>query len=123
MNKRGPKRLVTQAIRLGDYGNTKWYIELECGHSTSSSRKPKVNEANLCCKTCLDASKPSTAVALLSEDREDRDFFEEYDPMTDIRVRAAVASLVGVPIDQVEIVNGTATVFIDAQQLRRLSGV
>jgi hypothetical protein len=57
---------------------------------------------------------------VLSDDREDRDFFTAYDPMEDIRVRAAIASKVGVPMDQVELVNGTATVFLDAQQVRRL---
>jgi hypothetical protein len=57
---------------------------------------------------------------VLSDDREDRDFFTPYDPMEDIRMRAAIASKVGVPMDQVELVNGTATVFLDAQQVRRL---
>ena len=120
MSKRGPKRVVTQAVRLGEYGQTKWHIELECGHSISSVRKPKVNEDRLCCKTCVAPPAPATLMEVLSEDREDRDFFADYDPMEEIKVRAAIASKVGVPLDQVELVNGTATVFLDAQQVKRL---
>ena len=120
MSKRGPKRLVTQAVRLGDYGQTKWHIELECGHSASSARKPKVSEDRLCCKTCIAPPSPVPLMQVLSEDREDRDFLAPYDPMEDIRVRAAIASKVGVPMDQVELINGTATVFLDAQQVKRL---
>ena len=33
MSKRGPKRLVTEAVRIGEYGKTSWHIVLECGHS------------------------------------------------------------------------------------------
>ena len=120
MSKRGPKRLVTQAVRLGEYGQTKWHIELECGHAVDSARKPKVNEDHLCCKTCVAPPAPVPLMEVLSDDREDRDFFDPYDPMEDIRVRAAIASKVGVPMNQVELVNGTATVFLDAQQVRRL---
>ena len=120
MSKRGPKRLVTQAVRLGEYGQTRWHIELECGHAVDSARKPKVNEDRLCCKTCIAPPAPVPLMEVLSEDREDRDFFGPDDPMEDIRVRAAIASKVGVPMDQVELVNGTATVFLDAQQVRWL---
>ena len=90
MSKRGPKRLVTQAVRLGEYGKTKWHIELECGHSVESPRKPKINEERLCCKTC------------------------------ELKTKATIAAKVGVPLDQVDIVNGTATIFLDAQQVKRL---
>ena len=120
MSKRGPKRLVTQAVRLGEYGQTKWHIELECGHAVESARKPRVNEDRLCCKTCIAPPAPVPLMEVLSDDREDRDFFAPYDPMEDIRVRAAIASKVGVPMDQVELINGTATVFLDAQQVKRL---
>ena len=120
MSKRGPKRLVTQAVRLGEYGQTRWHIELECGHAVDSARKPKVNEDRLCCKTCIAPPAPAPLMEVLSADREDRNFFDPYDPMEDIRVRAAIASKVGVPMDQVELVNGTATVFLDAQQLRNI---
>ncbi len=120
MSKRGPKRMVTQAVRLGEYGKTKWHIELDCGHSVESSRKPKINEDRLCCKTCGDPPAPLTLMEVLSDDREERDFFDPYEPMDELKTKATLASKVGVPLDQVEIVNGTATIFLDAQQVKRL---
>lgn len=124
MDKRGPKRSVSQAVRLGEYGSTKWHIELECGHTLESARKPKVGEDRLCCRTCVQPNSLQTTRQRLSnvlaEDREEREFFTWYDPMEEIRTRAAIAAKVGVPIDQVELVNGTATVFLDAQQVSRL---
>ena len=120
MSKRGPKRLVTQAVRLGEYGKTKWHIELECGHAVDSARKPKVNEDHLCCKTCVAPPAPMTLMEVLSDDREERDFFDAYEPMDELKTKATIASKVGVPLDQVEIVNGTATIFLDAQQVKRL---
>jgi len=117
MSKRGPKRMVTQAVRLGEYGKTKWHIELDCGHSVESSRKPKINEDRLCCKTC---GAPPAPVPLMQVLAEDGEFFEPYEPMDEIKTKAVIASKVGVPLDQVEIVNGTATVFLDAQQVKML---
>lgn len=121
MSKRGPKRRVTQAVRLGEYGQTKWHIELECGHSLSSVRKPTVNEDRLCCKTCVSPPLPTTLLEVLPEDTEDLGSFANYDPMEEIKIRAAVASKVGVPMDQVEIINGTATIFLDVQQVQNLT--
>ena len=40
--------------------------------------------------------------------------------MDELKTKATLASKVGVPLDQVEIVNGTATIFLDAQQVKRL---
>jgi hypothetical protein len=41
--------------------------------------------------------------------------------MDELRLKALIASKVGVPLDQVELVNGTATIFLDAQQVSRLA--
>lgn len=120
MSKRGPKRLVTQAVRLGEYGKTKWHIELECGHAVDSARKPKVNGDRVCCKTCISSNASVSLMEIMSDDREDRDFFELYDPMDELKLKAAIAGKVGVPMSQVELFNGTATVFLDAQQVSRL---
>lgn len=106
---------------MGEYGQTKWHIELECGHSLSSVRKPAVNEDRLCCKTCVSPPLPTTLLEVLPEDTEDLGSFANYDPMEEIKIRAAVASKVGVPMDQVEIINGTATIFLDVQQVQNLT--
>lgn len=113
MDKRGPKRVVTEAVRVGQYGATSWHIELECGHAVTSNRKPKVRESRLCCKACGSPQLPARFEVF------DDDGFSEFsDPMSDLKIRAAVASKVGVPLDQVDLRGGTATVFIDAVQLR-----
>lgn len=115
MSKRGPKRTVTEAVRIGEYGDTSWHIELECGHSIKSVRKPSVGETRLCCKTC---AEPASAVPAIIVDDDSMPVFDDL--MSEIKVRAAIASKVGVPIDQVDIVGGTATVFLDARQVSRL---
>jgi hypothetical protein len=116
MSKRGPKRVVTNAVKVGDYGKTVWHVELECSHTLETKRKPKINEDKLCCKVCLAPPLPAVGNMFV-----DPDPWVDYDPMDELKIRATLASKVGVPIDQVEIVNGTATVFVDAQQLKRLT--
>lgn len=111
MEKRGPKKIVTKAVRVGDYGKSHWYIELECGHSLETKRKPKINESKLCCKSCANTTKD--VVPLLGGD------WVDYDDMTEIKIRARIAYAVGVPIDQVSLIGGTATAFLDAEQVRK----
>ena len=53
MSKRGPKRVVTNAVKVGDYGKTVWHVELECFHTLETKRKPKVNEDKLCCNALI----------------------------------------------------------------------
>ena len=115
MSKRGPKRLVTEAVRIGEYGNTSWHIVLECGHSVESQRKPKIGEDKLCCKECL-TPKPKTLMEVFSEDG----LLEEVDVMSELKTRATLASHFNVSMDQVDLVGGTATVFLDAQQVQRI---
>lgn len=114
MDKRGPKRLVTGAVKVGEYGHTSWHVELDCGHALKSQRKPKVGESRLCCRTCVAPPAPPALFAELGDE------VYEFDMISDLKVRAAIASKVGVPIDQVDLRGGTATVFIDALQLRVL---
>ena len=116
MSKRGPKRLVTEAVRIGEYGNTSWHLVLECGHSVESKRKPKIGEDKLCCKECL-IPKPKTLMQVFEDDG----MLEEVDVMGELKTRATLASHFKVSMDQVELVGGTATVFLDAQQVRRIT--
>ena len=116
MSKRGPKRTVTNAVKFGEYGNTIWHVELECSHTVETKRKPKVNEDRLCCKVCVAPPVPAVVDPFA-----DVTPWVDYDPMDELKIKATLASKVGVPLDQVELVNGTATVFLDAQQLRNIS--
>tara|TARA_B100000902_G_C27318643_1_gene922864 strand:- start:2339 stop:2695 length:357 start_codon:yes stop_codon:yes gene_type:complete len=115
MSKRGPKRLVREAVRIGEYGNTSWHIVLECDHSIESSRKPKIQIDKLCCKECLNPA-PKTLIEVFSEDG----LLEEFDAMTELKNRATLASHFGVSMEQVEIGAGTATIFLDAQQVQKI---
>lgn len=116
MEKRGPKRLVKDAIRVGEYGNTHWRLVLSCSHELDSKRKPKVGEDKVCCKKCISSESLAVATVEMFEDG-----WETADPLVEVRIRAMLASKVGVTIDQVEMVNGTATIFLDAQQVRSLT--
>jgi len=114
MDKKGPRKLVTEAVKIGTYGNTKWHLQLECGHSLDSQRKPKINETKLSCKACL--NPVSTEIATIPVD-----LGEELDPLSELKIRAAIASHFDVQIEQVDFAWGTATVFLDAQQVKRIS--
>jgi hypothetical protein len=115
MSKRGPKKLVTEAVRIGDYGNTSWHIVLECDHSVESKRKPRILRDKLCCKECLNPA-PKTLIEVFSEDG----LFEDFDPMAELKNRATLASHFGVSMEQVEVGAGTATIFLDAQQVQKI---
>lgn len=116
-NKRGPKRVVTAAIRVGEWGSTGWQLELECGHVVASDRRGVVGDTKVCCKNCVAPSVPQPLVEVLSDWENG---WEPYDPMVEIKTKAKLASLVGVQLDQVDVNNGTATIFVDAQQLKRI---
>tara|TARA_A100001201_G_scaffold143067_1_gene143228 strand:+ start:1002 stop:1352 length:351 start_codon:yes stop_codon:yes gene_type:complete len=111
--KKGPRRLIESAVKIGEYGNTKWHVQLECGHSVDRVRKPKIGEDRISCKACIEDGK-STAL-VVSQD------LGEYDAYNDLKTRAAIASHFGVQIEQVEMNFGTATVFLDSVQIKRIA--
>ena len=114
-DKRGPKRTVAHAVRVGEYGNTKWLVELVCGHTLETKRKPNATKDTFCCKDCISQeTSPSLDLTMPGE------LWDYYDPVQELKIKAALATKVGVPLEQVEVINGTATVFLDAQQVKRL---
>jgi len=102
-------------VKIGEYGKTKWHVQLECGHSVDRVRKPKVDEEKISCKACLEDKGPNLAV-VVSQD------LGEYDAISDLKTRAAIASHFGVQVEQVDIAFGTATVYLDAVQIKRIVG-
>ena len=82
------------------------------GHSLDTQRKPKINETKSC-KACLNSV--STEIATIPVDLD-----EEFDPLSELKIRAAIASHFDVQIEQVDFAWGTATVFLDAQQVKRI---
>jgi hypothetical protein len=118
MSKRGPKRLVTSAFRIGAYGKTSWHLILDCGHEHNSARKPEVGGTKVSCKKCIPVE--STALATVSASHQDLVYglVDPDDPMGEIKMKAAIASKFDVSMDQVQIGGSTATVFLDAQQVK-----
>lgn len=107
MKQRGPKREYVNAVRVGEYGDTSWHVELRCGHTFQTGRKPKENQ-KFCCRSCI--SRPA-AIALTDD---------VMDHMLELKIKSNIAAQLGIPMDQVDLLgmNG-ATVFIDAEQLAR----
>tara|TARA_B100000287_G_scaffold14257_2_gene14406 strand:+ start:16894 stop:17244 length:351 start_codon:yes stop_codon:yes gene_type:complete len=114
-DKRGPRRLIEGGVKIGEYGETKWHVQLECGHSMDRVRKPKIGEERVSCKACLEESSNKPTV-IVSQD------LGEYDALADLKTQAAIASHFGVQIEQVEMKWGTATVYLDAVQIKRITG-
>ena len=50
----------------------------------------------------------------------DDGLLEEVDVMSELKTRATLASHFKVSMDQVDLVGGTATVFLDAQQVQNI---
>jgi len=121
MSKRGPKRLVTGAVRIGEYGSTSWHLILDCGHEQNSARKPEVDVTKVSCKQCIPAENASSAVVSMAHHDLVYGLVDPDDPMGEIKLKAAIASKFNVSLDQVQIGGSTATVFLDAQQVRSLT--
>lgn len=120
MDKRGPKRLVTDALRIGEYGQTSWHQVLECGHELNSARKPKPGVTKVSCKKCIPSHSTSLANVSMAHADLVYDLVDPDDPMSELKLKAAIASKFDVSMEQVQIGGSTATVFLDADQVRRL---
>ena len=70
------------------------------------------------CKKCIDLGTvvPKTLAQVFAEEAT----FDGNDYLADIRARAKIASVFRVDMGSVDVVAGTATVFLDAQQVSRI---
>jgi len=118
MTKRGPRRLITNSTKVGEHGSSSWYLELECGHTYNAVRKPRPGDDRMSCKKCVNLGTvvPKTLVQVFAEEAE----LEASSYMSDLKSRAKIASVFKVDMDSVQMMAGTATVFLDAQQVARL---
>ena len=114
----GPRRLVTEAVKLGEWGQSRWHVVLECGHSLDRVRKPKIGSDKVSCKACLDYSP--TGGEIISPDIEIAELPDEFDAYSDMVKRATIASYFDVQLEQVEMQWDTATVYLDAVQIKRI---
>ena len=114
----GPRRLVTEAVKLGEWGQSRWHLVLECGHSLDRVRKPKIGADKVSCNACVD--NLPTGGELISPDTQISELPDEYDAYSDMVKRATIASHFDVQLEQVEMQWDTATVYLDAVQIKRI---
>ena len=115
----GPRRLITEAVKLGEWGQSRWHVVLECGHSLDRKRKPKIGADKVSCKACLDYSPAGGAEIVRVED-DIAMLPDEYDAYSDMVKRATIASHFDVQLEQVEMQWDTATVYLDSVQIKRI---
>ena len=115
----GPRRLITEAVKLGEWGQSRWHVVLECGHSLDRKRKPKIGADKVSCKACLDYS-PAGGAEIVSPDIEIAELPDEFDAYSDMVKRATIASYFDVQLEQVEMQWDTATVYLDSVQIKRI---
>jgi len=114
----GPRRLITEAVKLGEYGASRWVVVLECGHSVERARKPKIGVDKVSCYHCL-AHSPVSSELVTVEDEIAR-LPDEYDAYSDMVKRATIATYFNVQLEQVEMQWDTATVYLDSVQIKRI---
>ena len=114
----GPRRLVTEAVKLGEWGQSRWHLVLECGHSLDRVRKPKIGADKVSCNACVD--NLPTGGELISPDTQIAELPDEYDAYSDMVKRATIASHFDVQLEQVEMQWDTATVYLDSVQIKRI---
>ena len=115
----GPRRLITEAVKLGEWGQSRWHVVLECGHSLDRKRKPKIGADKVSCISCLDYS-PAGGAEIVSVEDDIAMLPDEYDAYSDMVKRATIASHFGVQLEQVEMQWDTATVYLDSVQIKRI---
>ena len=114
----GPRRLITEAVKLGEWGQSRWHVVLECGHSLDRKRKPKIGSDKISCGACLDYSP--TGGEIISPAIEIAELPDEFDGYSDMVKRATIASHFDVQLEQVEMQWDTATVYLDSVQIKRI---
>lgn len=121
-----PKLTVTRVDRLGPWGSVSYHHVLECGHIEVRRRCAKVGD-KIACARCQDVVRRRTALA---ETTVASQVFESDEDVAaemtqEARIKANVASLLGIPADTIDVAIHPArriTIFLSAQEVARLSG-
>lgn len=133
MGKRqAPKREVKEIRRVGTWGKITYEHVLECGHT---ERLPRASRAiKIACSWCVKAEQKDEELrSLVPKPRPLMDVFAEEDMSSDeievSRTRASLASLLGIPLDAVEILAidsygvleiRSANIFLSASDIRKI---
>ena len=121
-----PKLTVRQVNRVGAWGSVAYHHLLDCGHIEVRQRCSNVGE-KIACLRCQEVIDRRSALA------EKQPVSQAFDSDQDVaaemtqeaRIRANVASLLGIPADTIEVtLNPTrrVSIFLSAQEVARLSG-
>lgn len=85
-----PRRAVLEVAKAGYYGSTSWYHYLECGHTVARKRKTEAGN-KIACEPC-GASRAERELARAEADHRE------------LLLEARLAKLLGLPVDEVEVV-------------------
>jgi hypothetical protein len=133
MGKRqAPKREIKEIRRVGVWGKTHYEHILECGHT---ERLPRASRAvRIACSWCVKAQEKDKELrSLVPQVRSITDEYEDDDLSSDeieiSRTRASLASILGIPLEAVEIVATdsrgvleirSAYIFMSASDIRKV---
>jgi hypothetical protein len=133
MGKRqAPKREIKEIRRVGVWGKTHYEHILECGHT---ERLPRASRAvRIACSWCVKAQEKDEELrSLVPQVRSITDEYEDDDLSSDeieiSRTRASLASILGIPLEAVEIVATdsrgvleirSAYIFMSASDIRKV---
>ena len=120
--KRAPRRPVLDVVRVGDWGEVEYRHRMSCGHTIVRKRISKAPV--LACVDCLRAAAFSNG---LLPDRKVSDEVDSFRAdIVDPGVQSALASIVGVSAEAVDIVvdaDGNikyGMIFVSADEIARL---
>jgi hypothetical protein len=121
-----PKLAVTRVDRVGAWGSVSYHHLLECSHIEVRRRCAKVGD-RIACTRCQEVVQRRSALAELAQPSQvfesDEDVAAEM--TQEARIKANVASLLGIPADTIDVTMHPArriTIFLSPQEVTRLSG-
>ena len=121
-----PKLSVIRVDRVGPWGSVSYHHLLECGHTEVRRRCAKVGD-KIACTRCQEVIERRSALADLAVTSQAFQSDEEVaaEMTQEARIKANIASMLGVPADTVDVALHPArrvTIFLSSQEVTRLSG-
>ena len=120
-----PKMAVISVGRIGPWGSVYYHHLLECGHTESRRRCAKVGD-RIACIRCQEIVERRSVLADLVPQSQESDSDEAIAAgMTqESRIKANIASMLGIPVDTIDISlhpTRQIIIFLSPQEAARLS--
>lgn len=120
-----PKMAVISVGRIGPWGSVYYHHLLECGHTESRRRCAKVGD-RIACIRCQEIVEHRSSLADLVTQSQESDSDEAIAAgMTqESRLKANIASMLGIPVDTIDISlhpTRQIIIFLSPQEVARLS--